>query len=80
MSNQEEIKERIIKAIDEVKPYLQADGGDIEFVNYTEDGIVKVRLVGACGNCPMAQMTLRAGVERTVLRSVPEVKRVEAVQ
>jgi Fe-S cluster biogenesis protein NfuA len=80
MSNQEVIKERIIKALDEVKPYLQADGGDIEFVNYTEDGIVEVKLTGACGHCPMAQMTLRAGVERTILRIVPEVKRVEAVQ
>jgi len=79
MSEHEEIKERIVKALDEVKPYLQADGGDIEFVNYTEDGILEVRLVGACGHCPMAQMTLRAGVERAVLRTVPEVKRVEAV-
>ena len=80
MSNHEEIKERIIKALDEVRPYLQADGGDIELVNYTDDGILKVKLIGACGNCPMAQMTLRAGVERTVLRTVPEVIRVEAVQ
>ena len=80
MSDHEDIKQRVVQALDEVKPYLQADGGDIEFINYTEDGIVEVRLTGACGHCPMAQMTLRAGVERAVLRSVPEVKRVEAVQ
>lgn len=79
MSTQEEIKEKVIKALDEIRPYLQADGGDIEFVNYTEDGIVEVKLVGACGSCPMSIMTLRAGVERAILRNVPEVKRVEAV-
>lgn len=79
MSIREDVKERVIKALDEVRPYLQADGGDLEFIEYTEDGIVKVKLTGACGNCPMAQMTLRAGVERTVLRNVPEVTRVEAV-
>jgi Fe-S cluster biogenesis protein NfuA len=79
MSNQEEVKLKVIKALDEVKPYLQADGGDIEFINYTDDGVVEVKLVGACGHCPMSTMTLRAGVERAILRSVPEVKRVEAV-
>jgi Fe-S cluster biogenesis protein NfuA len=73
------IKERVQKALDEVRPYLQADGGDVEFVNLTDDGIVELRLVGACGHCPMSTMTLRAGVERAILRSVPEVKRVEAV-
>jgi Fe-S cluster biogenesis protein NfuA len=73
------IKERVQKALDEVRPYLQADGGDVELVNLTEDGIVEVKLVGACGHCPMSTMTLRAGVERAILRSVPEVKRVEAL-
>jgi len=79
MSNHDEIKLKVMKALDEVRPYLQADGGDIEFVNYTDDGIVEVRLQGACGSCPMSTMTLRAGVERAILRNVPEVKRVEAV-
>jgi Fe-S cluster biogenesis protein NfuA len=73
------IKERVQKALDEVRPYLQADGGDVELVNLTDDGIVEVKLVGACGHCPMSTMTLRAGVERAILRSVPEVKRVEAL-
>ena len=79
MSNNEEVKLKVIKALDEVRPYLQADGGDIEFINYTDDGVVEVKLVGACGHCPMSTMTLRAGVERAILRNVPEVKRVEAV-
>jgi Fe-S cluster biogenesis protein NfuA len=73
------VKEKVIKALEEVRPYLQADGGDVEFVNLTDDGIVEIKLLGACGHCPMSIMTLRAGVERTILRSVPEVKRVEAV-
>jgi Fe-S cluster biogenesis protein NfuA len=73
------IKERVEKALEEVRPYLQADGGDVEFVNLTDDGIVNVKLLGACGHCPMSIMTLRAGVERAIMRSVPEVKRVEAV-
>ncbi len=79
MSNHDEVKLKVLKALDEVRPYLQADGGDIEFVNYTDDGVVEVRLQGACGSCPMSTMTLRAGVERAILRNVPEVKRVEAV-
>jgi Fe-S cluster biogenesis protein NfuA len=75
----EDLRERIEKAINSIRPYLHADGGDVELVNITEDGIVEVRLVGACGTCPMSQMTLRAGVERALMRSVPEIRRVEAV-
>ncbi|MBM4175801.1 MAG: NifU family protein [Ignavibacteria bacterium] len=75
----EDLRKRIEKAIDSVRPYLHADGGDVEVVNVTEDGIVEVKLVGACGTCPMSQMTLRAGVERALMREVPEVKRVEAI-
>ncbi len=75
----DDLRKRIEKAIDTVRPYLHADGGDVEVVNVTEDGIVEVKLVGACGTCPMSQMTLRAGVERALMREVPEVKRVEAV-
>jgi Fe-S cluster biogenesis protein NfuA len=74
------VKERVEKALEEVRPYLMADGGNVELVNVTDDGIVELRLTGACGHCPMSTMTLRAGVERAILRSVPEVKRVEAVQ
>ncbi len=72
-------KQRILDALDKIRPYLKADGGDIELVNITPDGIVEVRLTGACSSCPMSQMTLRAGVERAIVREVPGIRRVEAV-
>ncbi|NCQ18920.1 MAG: hypothetical protein COZ80_06945 [Ignavibacteria bacterium CG_4_8_14_3_um_filter_37_9] len=73
------MEERIKKALDNVRPYLQADGGDVELVNVSKDGIVQVKLLGACSACPMSQMTLRAGVERALIREVPGIRRVEAV-
>lgn len=73
------MKDRIIKALDGIRPYLKADGGDVELVNVTEDGIVQVKLLGTCSSCPMSQMTLRAGVERALIREVPGIRRVEAV-
>ena len=72
------MKERIEKALETIRPSLQADGGDIELVDVT-DGVVKVKLTGACGGCPMSQMTLKMGVERALKQQVPEVKRVESV-
>ncbi len=72
-------KQRILVALDKIRPYLKADGGDIELVDVTPDGIVEVRLTGACSSCPMSQMTLRAGVERAIVREVPGIRRVEAV-
>ena len=72
------MKEKVEKAIENLRQYLQADGGDIELVE-VKDGIVKVKLLGACKGCPMAQMTLQQGVERVIKREVPEVKRVIAV-
>jgi len=74
------IKEKIEKALQSVRPYLVADGGDVEFVSVSEDGIVEVRLTGACVGCPMSLMTLRAGIERALMRDIPEIKRVEAVE
>lgn len=74
-----EIKERIAAVIEEIRPYLQADGGDIQLVEVEDDGTVKVRLRGACAGCPGAQMTLRNGVERKLKQDVPEVKQVVAV-
>jgi Fe-S cluster biogenesis protein NfuA len=71
--------EKIEKALEEIRPSLQADGGDVEFVS-VENGIVKVRLTGACGGCPMSQMTLKQGIEKFVKKTVPEVLSVEAVQ
>ncbi|PJA96636.1 MAG: hypothetical protein CO129_05530 [Ignavibacteriales bacterium CG_4_9_14_3_um_filter_34_10] len=73
------VKERISTALEMIRPYLKADGGDVELVNVTEDGIVEVKLTGACVGCPMSQMTLRAGVERALIREVPEIRRVEAI-
>lgn len=73
------MKERIEKALDSIRPFLQADGGDVEFVQLRPDGILELRWMGTCLICPMSQLTLRAGVERVILKEVPEVKRVEAV-
>jgi Fe-S cluster biogenesis protein NfuA len=73
------MREKVQEAIDSIRPFLQADGGDVELVDVTADGVVKVRLVGACGCCPMSMMTLKAGIEQRVKEQVPEVKTVEAV-
>lgn len=71
--------EKVEKALNNIRPYLQADGGDVELVKVSEEGIVEVRLTGACKGCPMSQMTLRAGVERALIREIPGIRRVEAV-
>ena len=73
------MREAVEAALAKVRPMLQADGGDVELVDITEDGVVKVRLRGACGACPMSQMTLKMGIERYLKKEVPEVKSVEAV-
>jgi Fe-S cluster biogenesis protein NfuA len=73
------IHEKVQKALETIRPYLQADGGDVELVKVTPEGIVEVKLTGACIDCPMSQMTLRAGVERALIREVPGIRRVEAV-
>ena len=72
------MKEKIEKALETIRPGLQADGGDIKLVS-VENGIVKVRLTGACGSCPMSQMTMTVGVERAIKSAVPEGKKVIAV-
>jgi len=72
------MKEKIEQALNKIRPALQADGGDVELVG-VDNGIVKVRLTGACGGCPMSQMTLKMGIERHLRKEVPEVKSVEAV-
>jgi Fe-S cluster biogenesis protein NfuA len=74
------MEERVQKAIDELRPHLQADGGDIELVDVSEEGVVRVRLLGACVGCPMRQMTLTHGVTRFIKRQVPEVKEIKAVE
>ena len=73
------MREDIEKALDNIRPTLQADGGDVELIE-VEDGVVKVKLRGACGGCPMSQLTLTQGVERAIKKALPEIKRVEAIQ
>jgi Fe-S cluster biogenesis protein NfuA len=74
-SKEIDMKEKIQAAIDKIRPMLKADGGDVELIDVT-DGIVKVRLQGACAGCPMSQMTLKNGIERMLKKEVPEVKSV----
>ncbi|HCA42466.1 MAG TPA: hypothetical protein DEP28_04355 [Bacteroidetes bacterium] len=71
--------ERVNEVLENVRPYLQMDGGDIEVVSIKEDSIIEVRLLGACVGCALSQMTLRAGVERALMREFPTLKRVESV-
>ncbi len=75
----QELETRVKNVIEQIRPYLQQDGGDIEFVEITQDNTVNVRLTGACGSCPFSTMTLKNGVEQTMLKHVPEVKSVEAI-
>jgi Fe-S cluster biogenesis protein NfuA len=70
------MKEKVQKAIDKIRPNLQADGGDIQLIDVTEDGIVKVKLLGACQGCPMSQMTLKNGIEQFLKKEIPEVREV----
>ena len=71
--------EEVKKALELIRPALQADGGDVELVEVTADGVVRVKLVGACGHCPMSTMTLKMGIERTLMEKVPGVKEVISV-
>ncbi|MEW6003451.1 MAG: NifU family protein [Nitrospirota bacterium] len=71
--------EKVKEVIDEIRPFLKADGGDVELIEASEDGIVKLRLLGACGHCPMSIMTLRMGIEKRLKERIPEVKEVVAV-
>jgi Fe-S cluster biogenesis protein NfuA len=73
------MKEQVEAALEKIRPALRADGGDVELVDAGSDGIVKVKLRGACGCCPMSQMTLKMGIERMIKQAVPEVKEVIAV-
>ncbi len=73
------LETRVKNVIEQIRPYLKQDGGDIEFVEITSDNTVNVRLTGACGSCPFSTMTLKNGVEATMKKHIPEVKSVEAV-
>ena len=72
------LKEKVEAALEKVRPSLRADGGNVELLEVTDEGIVKVKLTGACGGCPMSQMTLKMGIERLVKEEVPEVKEIIA--
>jgi Fe-S cluster biogenesis protein NfuA len=77
MSN---MKERVLKALESIRPGLQADGGDVELVRIDEDGKVVLKLTGACGGCPMSEITLQQGIERILKMQVPEVTSVQAIE
>ncbi|MDV2988712.1 MAG: NifU family protein [Dehalogenimonas sp.] len=70
------MQEKVKEVLEKVRPNLQADGGDVEFVSVSEDGVVTVKLTGSCAGCPMSQMTLKNGIERLLKKEIPEVKEV----
>ncbi len=73
------LRNKVQEALNKVRPSLQADGGDVQLIDVDEKGVVKVKLTGACGGCPMSQMTLKMGIEKVLKQNVPEVTRVESV-
>ncbi len=73
------MKEEVEKVLEEVRTFLKADGGDVELVDVTPEGVVKVRLTGACGGCPMSSMTLKNGIERIIKKEIPQIAEVVAV-
>ncbi|EFI35781.1 nitrogen-fixing NifU domain protein [Desulfonatronospira thiodismutans ASO3-1] len=73
------MKEQVQEVLEKIRPSLQADGGDVELVEVTEDNVVKVQLQGACKGCPMSQMTLKNGIERLIMQELPQIKSVESV-
>lgn len=76
MAELKSIQERVVKALNRVRPYLQNDGGDIDLIEITDDLTVKVKLTGACHGCPFSMQTLKAGVEQAIMQEVPEIKQV----
>ena len=77
--NHNELEIKIKNVLEQIRPYLQSDGGDIRFVELTEDNVVNVELTGACGSCPYSIITLKNGVETAIRKAIPDVKAVEAV-
>lgn len=74
------LEKRVKNILEQVRPYLQADGGDVRFVELTDDMVVMVELTGACGSCPYSTMTLKNGIESVMKKSIPEIKSVEQIQ
>jgi Fe-S cluster biogenesis protein NfuA len=79
MPANEELVAKVKNVLEQIRPYLQSDGGDVEYVDMTEDNVVNIRLLGMCGNCPHSRMTLKNGIEAAVVRAIPEIKSVESV-
>ena len=79
MNDKEILTGKVKNVISQIRPYLQQDGGDIEFIELTEGNVVNVRLVGACGSCPHATQTLKYGVERAMIKAIPEITAVESI-
>jgi len=79
MAENKSIQERVLKALDRVRPYLKSDGGDIDLIEVTDDFTVKVKLKGACNGCPYSMQTLKAGVEQAIMQEVPEITQVISV-
>jgi hypothetical protein len=79
MTAEEQLIVRIEEALNQLRPYLEADQGDVSLVEVTDDMVVRLKFLGACSSCSMSAMTLKAGIEQTILKMVPEIKRVEAV-
>jgi Fe-S cluster biogenesis protein NfuA len=76
MAENTSIRDRVSRALERVRPYLQSDGGDIDLIDVTDDMTVKVKLTGACHGCPYSMQTLKAGVEQAIMKEVPEIRRV----
>jgi Fe-S cluster biogenesis protein NfuA len=74
-----ELFEKVENVLKNIRPYLQVDGGDVELIEITDDNIVKVKLLGACYACPLNLMTLRAGIERKIMKEIPQIKRLENI-
>ena len=77
--NKKDIEQKVLNSMEQLRPYLQADGGDMELVEITDEAVVVVRLLGACSDCSMSMMTLKAGLEEAVKKAAPEVKSVVAL-
>jgi Fe-S cluster biogenesis protein NfuA len=77
--NMENLIDRVESALNSVRPYLQTDGGNVKVIEITDDYTVKLELMGACGSCPMSSMTFKAGLEEAILKAVPEIRKVEAL-
>jgi Fe-S cluster biogenesis protein NfuA len=78
-ANNNEIENKVKNVLEQIRPYLQADGGDIRYINITEDNVVNVELTGACGSCPYSIITLKNGVETAIKKAIPDIKAVEAI-